>query len=44
MGLVNPVEYLILSRAIHMQGRIHTMSCTNEAIEITPQGQPHGIL
>jgi hypothetical protein len=27
-----------------MQGRIHTISYTNEAIEITQQGQPCGVL
>jgi len=40
---VNPVEYLISSKAIHIQGRICTIFYTDEAIEITPQGQPCGI-
>jgi hypothetical protein len=40
---VNPVEYLeylIFSKATHMQGRIHKISHTNHVIEITPQGEP----
>ena len=42
---VNPVEYLISSKAIHTQGRIHTISHTKyDAIGTTPQGQPYGIL
>jgi hypothetical protein len=35
MCLVNPVEYLISSKVIHPQGRIHTMSYTKyDAIEL----------